>query len=84
MPPLDQDYVGPSTVESYTVFYGRDGAPHAGVIVSRTPAGARTLAHVDVAEPAMLAFLTDGQVEPVGVSGSIEPRGEAGRFWRRA
>lgn len=84
VPPLDQDYSGPATVESYTVFYGRDGAPHAGVVVARTPAGARTLSHVDVADVETLAFLTDGQVEPVGTAGSIEPRGEAGRFWRRA
>jgi acetyl-CoA C-acetyltransferase len=84
VPKLDEDYVGPAKVESYTVFYGRDGAPRAGVIVARTPAGARTLAHVEVTDIALLSFLTDGRIEPVGTAGTIEPRGEAGRFWIRA
>ena len=84
IPPLDEDYAGAAQVESYTVFYNRDGGPHAGVVVARTPTGARTLAHVDVTDAALLAFLTDGKAEPVGTSGTIESRGEAGRFWSRA
>ena len=83
VPVLDEGFAGPATVESYTVFYARDGLPHAGVVVARTPAGGRTLAHVDVGDSAMVAFLTDGAVEPVGTSGRIEPRGEVGRFWVR-
>ena len=83
VPVLDEAYAGPATVESYTVFFARDGLPHAGVVVARTPAGGRTLAHVDVGDSAMVAFLTDGAVEPVGSSGRVEPRGEAGRFWVR-
>jgi len=84
IPPLDEDYAGAAQVESYTVFYNRDGGPRAGVVVARTPTGARTLAHVDVTDAALLAFLTDGKAEPVGTSGTIESRGEAGRFWSRA
>ena len=84
VPPLDEGYVGAAQVESYTVFYNRGGGPRAGVVVARTPAGARTLAHVDVTAPALLAFLTDGQAEPVGSAGRIERRGEAGRFWNRS
>src|SRR3546814_5395849 len=57
------DLAGPATIESYTVFYGRDATPKAGVVVARTPEGKRTLAHVDVGDPTMLAFLTDGKVE---------------------
>ena len=83
VPVLDEEYTGPARVESYTVFYGRDGAPRGGVVVAQTPEGARTLAHVDVADAAMIAFLTDGACEPVGSSGRVEPRGEAGRFWVR-
>lgn len=84
IPPLDEDYAGAAQVESYTVFYNRDGGPRAGVVVARTPTEARTLAHVDVTDAALLAFLTDGKAEPVGTSGTIESRGEAGRFWSRA
>ena len=71
IPPLDENYVGPASIETYTIFYGRDGAPRAGVVVARTPAGARTLAHVDVSDTAMVALLTDGAVEPVGTGGVI-------------
>ncbi len=81
IPELDEGYEGPASVESYTVFYGRDGAPKSGVVVARTPEGKRTLAHVDASDAAMIAFLTDGVVEPVGTSGSIVSRGDAGRFW---
>ena len=83
VPLLDEGYAGQATVESYTVFFGRDGQPKGGVVVARTPSGARTLAHVDVGDAAMIAFLTDGTSEPVGTAGWIEPRGEARRFWVR-
>ena len=81
VPVLDEAYVGQATVESYTVFYGRDGQPRGGVVAARTPAGGRTLAHVDVSDAAMVAFFTDGVCEPVGTAGKIEPRAESGRFW---
>ena len=84
VPALDEGYAGSATIESYTVFYGRDGQPRGGVVVARTPAGGRTLAHVDVSDSAMVAFLTDGAVEPVGSAGRIETRGDAGRYWVRA
>lgn len=83
VPELDESYAGPATIESYTVFYGRDGAPRAGVVVARTPEGKRTLAHVDVSDAAMLAFLTDGKTEPVGTSGQVVPIAE-GFGWRPA
>jgi acetyl-CoA C-acetyltransferase len=81
IPPLDEDYAGAARLESYTVFYARDAAPRAGVAVCRTPTGARTLAHVDVGDADMLAFLTNGTTEPVGTNGRIEDRGEGERFW---
>ncbi|HUQ14178.1 MAG TPA: acetyl-CoA acetyltransferase [Novosphingobium sp.] len=81
VPALDEDHCGAATLESYTVFYGRDGAPRGSVAVCRTPAGARTLAHLDVADAAMLAWLTDGAEEPVGTAGRIDPRGENERYW---
>lgn len=81
VPPLDEAYVGPATVETYTVFYRRDGTPRAGVVVARTPQGARTLAHVEVADTAMVAFLTDGKIEPVGTTGAIVDVGEGRRVF---
>ena len=81
VPELVEDYAGPATIESYTVFYGRDGAPRAGVVVARTPEGQRTLAHVDVRDAAMLAFLTDGTHEPVGTEGRIVALDEGFGWW---
>ncbi|AMU95214.1 acetyl-CoA acetyltransferase [Sphingopyxis terrae subsp. terrae NBRC 15098] len=81
VPDLVEDYTGPATIESYTIFYGRDGAPRAGVVVARTPAGERTLAHVDVEDATMLAILTDGKAEPVGAAGQIVALDE-GFGWR--
>ena len=83
MPELIEDYAGPATIESYTVFYGRDGSPKAGVVAARTPTGDRTLAHVDIGDAAMLAFLTDGKSEPVGTEGQIVAL-EQGFGWRAA
>ena len=81
VPELVEDYAGSATIESYTIFYGRDGTPKAGVIIARTPEDKRTLAHVDVTDAAMLAFLTDGKAEPVGTAGQIVTLDE-GFGWR--
>ena len=83
VPLLEEGYAGSATIESYTVFYARDGQPRGGVVVVRTPAGGRTLAHIDVSDCAMVGFLTDGASEPVGSAGRIEPRGDSGRYWVR-
>src|SRR5690606_8172268 len=81
VPELVESYAGPATIETYTIFYDRDGAPRAGVVVARTPEGARTLAHVDVGDTGMLALLTDGVQEPVGTSGQVVAL-EDGFGWR--
>ncbi|KUR73764.1 acetyl-CoA acetyltransferase [Novosphingobium fuchskuhlense] len=82
IPELEKDYVGPASVESYTVFHGREGAPSAGVVIARTPEGKRTLCHIDVADAAICAFFMDGAVEPVGTAGAIALEGER-RVWVR-
>lgn len=71
IPAQDREYSGPATVETYTVFYGRDGQPKSGVVVARTPDGKRTLAHVPAADTATLARLTAADGDPVGAAGSI-------------
>ncbi len=71
VPTLDKDYVGPATIETYTVHYKRDGSPRMGTVVARTPSGARTLAMVPAEDEAGIAALTDGSTEPVGRGGTI-------------
>ncbi len=83
IPQLDKDYVGAATIETYTVFYDRAGIAKAGVVVAKTPQGARTLAHIDAANLDDVAFFTSGVIEPVGCSGTIAAIGDEGqRFWR--
>jgi acetyl-CoA C-acetyltransferase len=81
VPPVDEDFTGLAMVESYTVFYDRSGAPSGGVVVARTPAGARTLAGVDGCDAALIARLTDGSEEPVGKAGQIHLSGDGQRVW---
>jgi acetyl-CoA C-acetyltransferase len=76
VPDIAEEYSGPATIESYTVHYDRDGSARSGVIVARTPQGARTLAAVRPDDGATIAFLTDGAAEPVGTPGSILRDGE--------
>lgn len=83
VPELVKDYAGPATVETYTVFYGRDGAAKAGVVVARTPDGKRTLAKVPAEDAETIAWLTDGAAEPVGAVGDIVAAGDD-MVWHRA
>lgn len=66
---LLESHEGEVRIETYTVFYTREGAPRAGVIVARTPSGERVLAHVEADETDLIAFLTSGESEPVGARG---------------
>lgn len=81
VPELDQDYIGPATIESYTLFHDRSGAPKSGVVIARGADDVRTLAQIDVTDIDTLAFFTNGMIEPVGQPGQIEARGETGNFW---
>lgn len=84
IPPMDEAYAGPAKVESYTVFYDRNGAPKSGVVVALTPAGSRTLAALDVANADDLAFFTSGAVEPVGTAGQVELQPGGNSVWKRS
>lgn len=80
IPELDKDYAGPATVETFTVFYGRDSQPRAGVVVAKTPQGKRVLAQVPGTDPKTIARLTSAAGTPVGQSGTIT-RGEELSRW---
>ncbi|MEE4361982.1 MAG: acetyl-CoA acetyltransferase [Pseudomonadales bacterium] len=45
-PPLDETPRGPARIETYTVVFGREATPELGIVVGRTDAGARFVAHV--------------------------------------
>jgi len=70
-PALAPDYLGPASVETWTVFFGRDGSPNSGVVVARTPDGARTLARLTVKDCTALTSVAGTVLEPVGRAGQI-------------
>lgn len=80
IPDLDKDYAGAARLETFTVFYGRDGQPRAGVVAALTPAGQRVLAQVPGNDAATIERLTSAEGTPVGASGTIT-RGEELSRW---
>jgi acetyl-CoA C-acetyltransferase len=58
-------------VETYTVTYGRDGAPERGIIVGRLDDGARFLANTPDDRDVLESFAA---VENVGRQGSVISR----------
>lgn len=84
VPAVDGDYEGTATIETYTVFYNRDGSVRTGTVVGLTPEGKRLLATVPAEDEAMIAFLTDGKAEPVGSEGKVSRRDDAMLVWSAA
>lgn len=85
VPTLAETAEGPATLETFTVFYDRAGAPRFGVVLAISDEGGRrTLAKVLPEDEATIAFLTDGAAEPVGSRGVIEPGPDGVQIWRRA
>jgi acetyl-CoA C-acetyltransferase len=80
-PTLLEDYSGPASIETYTVFYDRGGAPRHGVVIARTPSQERFLAYVPGDDP-MIETLTSGEVEPVGRAGEAARAGDGLVVWR--
>jgi acetyl-CoA C-acetyltransferase len=66
VPLVQEDYLGPATVETYTVLYDREGSPQQGAIIGRAPSGVRFIAKVPAADGATIHWLTSGEHEPVG------------------
>jgi acetyl-CoA C-acetyltransferase len=71
IPPLLEHYTGEAHIETYTVLYGRDGEPLHGIVILRTPTGARTMARVVRDDALSLAVLTSTEKSAVGVAGYV-------------
>ena len=71
VPEVLNDYQGPARIETYTVAFGRDGTPLNGIVVLRTPAGARTLARVDAEDSASMDLLQSTQDNAIGQPGHV-------------
>ena len=79
-PALLDEYEGPATIETYTVFYDRAGAAKHGVIIARAPDGARFLAYAPGGD-AVIGMLTSERGEPVGTRGRARRRGDGLVVW---
>jgi len=82
-PRVQEDYLGPATVETYTVLYDRDGAPQQGAVIGRAPSGARFIAKVPAADSATIHWLTSGEQEPVGAAGTAVQGADGDTVWVR-
>ena len=82
VPPLEEDHQGAATVETYTVFYDREGSPRQGVIVARSTRGSRFLAKVPEGNRAAIHWLTDGEHEPVGSAGTAVKGPDGDTWWQ--
>ena len=74
-------YTGPATVETYTIKYGTAGEPQFGVVVTRTPEGARVLARVRCEDESSMALLSSTENSPIGSDGHIRVDGLGGMVW---
>ena len=81
-PAFLETYSGEAAIETYTVFYDREGAAKSGVVVGRTPKAERFLAYIAGEDAETIAFLTDGQREPVGARGRVVTDAEGANHWR--
>jgi acetyl-CoA C-acetyltransferase len=84
VPDVDGGYEGLATIETYTVFYKRDGSVRVGTVIARTPDGNRVLASVPANDEAMITFLTDGKMEPVGSRGRVSKGDDGLMIWSAA
>jgi acetyl-CoA C-acetyltransferase len=82
VPSIDENYLGSATVETYTVFYNRDGSPRQGVIVARSSAGARFIAKIPGEDAATIHWLTSGEQEPVGAAGTAVKGADGDTYWQ--
>jgi acetyl-CoA C-acetyltransferase len=82
-PLIQEDYLGPATVETYTVLYDRSGSVQHGAIIGRAPNGARFIAKVSATDEAAIHWLTSGEQEPVGMPGMAVKGADGDTWWVR-
>jgi len=81
VPELVLDYVGPASMETFTIVYQRDGTPDFGAVIARTPQCQRLMARVESKDTATLATLTDLDRSPIGSTGHVGIGSEGRLHW---
>jgi hypothetical protein len=82
IPRIAENYAGAAEIETFTVVYGRDGAPTHATVIGRTPGNERVLARVPGVDKAAIARLLDSEMSPVGLNGSVEQGEDALLVWK--
>ena len=77
---VDDAYVGPLEIETYTVEFDREGNPARGFVIGRSPDGARTGVRVSKSDNETLSTLVDPAADPVGRPGRIVSRDDRRLF----
>ena len=84
VPALDPGHCGAATIETYTILYDRSGVVRHGVVLARSPAGARLLATVPAADGDAIARLEKGAVDIIGAAGETRAGSDNLIEWRFA
>ncbi|OJV34775.1 MAG: enoyl-CoA hydratase [Sphingomonas sp. 67-36] len=71
VPNLVEDYTGPAVIETYTITYGRDGAPIDGIVILRTPANSRTTARIPATDAETMKVLQSTEASAIGTAGHV-------------
>ena len=72
-------YNGTSILETYSLWYSRDGQPERAALICRTPENKRHLAAVNA--PATLQALISGEKEVIGASGVASAGDDGLNYW---
>ncbi len=72
VPTLAENYTGPVQIETYTVTYARDGGPLSGIVIARTPDGARVMARTPAEDHATIEALTSMSKSAIGAGGYVQ------------
>src|SRR5262249_39100541 len=70
VPQVEETFVGPGKLETYTVIYDRQGAPEYAVVFARNEKGSRVVARVGAENASTLSFLTASKPDAIGTDGA--------------
>ena len=81
VPELAMSYVGPASIESFTVIYRKDASISHGVVILRSPQGTRQLAKVSASDLPGIQALTSKTNSPIGLTGRVSIGADAIPVW---
>ncbi|KAA1394285.1 hypothetical protein [Aeromicrobium ginsengisoli] len=77
---VDDTWVGPLEIETFTVEFDREGVPARGYVIGLNPDGARVGIRVSKDDTATMNTLVDPEGDPIGLAGRVVTAGERRLF----